>query len=91
MCCSELNFHKMMSSFRVIYALKFTIFWNVTSCVLVEVYRSFAGKYCLHLQGRVASQASDQQAEQAVSYFRLKSQFPAYGLLTGSLTRVKQI
>jgi hypothetical protein len=32
-----------------------------------------------------------QQAEQAVSYFSLKLLLPAYGLMTGSLTRVKQI
>jgi hypothetical protein len=30
---------------------KRTIFWDVTSCIMLEVYRRFGGRYCLHLLG----------------------------------------
>jgi hypothetical protein len=37
-----------------------TISWYVTQCYLIEVYRSCGGTYCLHLQGRIVSRASNQ-------------------------------
>jgi hypothetical protein len=37
--------------------MKSNIFWDVTSCSLVEVCRCSRGNYCLHLQSRRVSQA----------------------------------
>jgi hypothetical protein len=31
--------------------MKMTVFWDVSPCSLVEVYRRFRGAYCLHHQG----------------------------------------
>jgi hypothetical protein len=31
--------------------LEMTVFWDVTPCSLVEIYRRFRGTYCLHHQG----------------------------------------
>jgi hypothetical protein len=42
--------------------LKITIFWNALVCSLVEVYRRFGETYCLHLQGRKASRASNKHS-----------------------------
>lgn len=33
-------------------AMNNTVFWGVTPCSLIEVYRRFRGTYCLHLQGQ---------------------------------------
>jgi hypothetical protein len=30
----------------------FSVFWGVTPCSLVDVYRRFGGHFCFHLQGR---------------------------------------
>jgi hypothetical protein len=35
-------------------SMKNNIFWNVTLCRLVEVYRRFKVTYCLHLQSRLS-------------------------------------
>jgi hypothetical protein len=35
-----------------------SVFWDVTPCSLVEVYRHFGVTYRLHLQGRRVSQAT---------------------------------
>jgi hypothetical protein len=34
---------------------KSTVFWVVTICSLIEVYRRFGGMYYFHLQGRIVS------------------------------------
>jgi hypothetical protein len=31
--------------------MKMTVFWDVASCGLVEVYQHFSGACCLHHQG----------------------------------------
>jgi hypothetical protein len=38
------------------------IFWDVTPCNMVEVYRCFDGKYCLHLYGRSLSKGRNKQS-----------------------------
>jgi hypothetical protein len=38
--------------------MKNSIFWDKTSCILVEIYRSFGETYCCHLQDRRVSQAN---------------------------------
>jgi hypothetical protein len=45
--------------FEVLTAV--TIFWGVKPCTLVQAYRWFGRMYCLHLQDRRVSQASNQQ------------------------------
>jgi hypothetical protein len=42
------------------FKLKNTIFWDLSSCSLVDVCRCFGGTYCLHLQGQRVSWASKQ-------------------------------
>jgi hypothetical protein len=42
--------HSFLPSSYKIY-LKFRVFWDVTPCSHVEVYRRFRGAYCLHHQG----------------------------------------
>jgi hypothetical protein len=37
--------------------MKCSIFWDVTPCSPVKIYRRFGGAYCLHLQVRKTSQA----------------------------------
>jgi hypothetical protein len=37
-----------------------SIFWNVMLCSPAEFHSCFGGKYCLHLQGRRESQASNE-------------------------------
>jgi hypothetical protein len=32
--------------------LKYTISWNVTPCIPIDIYERFEGKHCLLLQGR---------------------------------------
>jgi hypothetical protein len=49
-----------------------TVFWDVTSCRLLEVYRRFGLAYCLHLQVRRVSRAS-KEAAPAVWVFDLFS------------------
>jgi hypothetical protein len=43
----------MFVRFQVLTAasMKVTVFWDVTPCSLVEVYRRFRGACCLHHQG----------------------------------------
>jgi hypothetical protein len=36
-----------------------TIFWDVTPCSSVGIYRHFGGMYCFYIQGRRVSQASN--------------------------------
>jgi hypothetical protein len=31
-----------------------TVFWDITLCNLVEIYRRFGGKYYLHLKVRIS-------------------------------------
>jgi hypothetical protein len=33
---------------QVLLLLKFTAFWHIAPCSLIEVYRRFNGAYCLH-------------------------------------------
>ena len=33
---------------------KFTVFFDVTPWILVEIYRRFIGSFCLHFQGKKA-------------------------------------
>jgi hypothetical protein len=40
---------------------KSTIFWDVTPCSLVGIYRRFGGTGCLHIQSRSIGQASKRQ------------------------------
>jgi hypothetical protein len=44
-----------------VVAMKSTIFWDITPCSLVGVYRRSVGTYCLHLEDRRVSQESNQQ------------------------------
>jgi hypothetical protein len=37
------------------------MFYNVTMCRLVELYRRFGGKYCLCLKGRKVNQPNNRQ------------------------------
>jgi hypothetical protein len=43
------------------------IFWDVTQCGLLVVYKWFGGIYCLHLHGHRASSANKQANKQAAS------------------------
>jgi hypothetical protein len=44
-----------------------TIFWGVTTCSLIEVYRRFGGTYSLHLHVRSASQLTTKRASSDTS------------------------
>jgi hypothetical protein len=48
------------SEFLTAVITKLTVLWDVTACSLVEVPLRFGGKYCLHIRGRIVSQASNQ-------------------------------
>jgi hypothetical protein len=39
------------------------------TCSPLEVYRCFGGKYCLHIQSRSVSQASNKQSKQGFTGF----------------------
>jgi hypothetical protein len=41
-------------------SLNSTIFWNVTPCIMVNMYWHFRGTYCPYLQRRTGSQAKEQ-------------------------------
>jgi hypothetical protein len=47
---------------------KSIIFWDVTSCSLAEVYRTFEVTYCFHLQGQRISRAIKAGPHQAGSH-----------------------
>jgi hypothetical protein len=47
--------------------MKYIFFWGVMPLGLVDVHRRFAGKYCLHLQGRNVSQEINKKQE-AIKY-----------------------
>jgi hypothetical protein len=32
-----------------------TVFWGITLCILIEIYRSLKGAYCLHHQGDLST------------------------------------
>jgi hypothetical protein len=53
----------MFVGFEVLTAMvmKSAVFSDVKSCRPVEVHRCFGGTYYLHFQGRMVSQAIDQQ------------------------------
>jgi hypothetical protein len=59
-----LNAQKIRTvGFQVLRAvtMKNSIFWDVTPCIPVKVYRRFGGTYYLYPQGRRVSQASDHE------------------------------
>jgi hypothetical protein len=33
--------------------IKITVFWNTTSCTLVDIYQRFGRTCCLHFQGNL--------------------------------------
>jgi hypothetical protein len=43
-CDDEVNIFEVL----IAATMKGTIFWDVTPCSLVKVYRHFEGKYCPH-------------------------------------------
>jgi hypothetical protein len=53
---------------------KSNISWGVMPCSLIDIYRHFEGKYCLHIQDREVSQGSNQQqanTSKSENYFML--------------------
>jgi hypothetical protein len=59
--------------------MKNTAFWDMTLCSLIEVYCSFRGTYCHHLQGQRVSQARSKQI--AVIYLLLLLGCLVYSLM----------
>jgi hypothetical protein len=51
--------------------LKGTALWKATSCSPIELHRRFGGTYCLHLQGRGVSVASQKLVRLIVTAVRI--------------------
>jgi hypothetical protein len=56
---------------------KSAVFWVVTPCNLVEVYRHFGGKYCLHLE---VEKKTKQPAKEPCSQGHSAAFFPEDGI-----------
>jgi hypothetical protein len=50
-------FLRLIQGVETSWTLKSTIFWDITLCSLLSIYRRFGGTYRLHLQGRKISLA----------------------------------
>jgi hypothetical protein len=66
---SQFNYTLSSQTFRHIRDLRLsrmyeknTIFWDVTPCIMIEVYRRSGATYCLHLRDKNISQGRKQQA-----------------------------
>jgi hypothetical protein len=64
----------LITLYLMLPSLKNTLFWNVTTCRLIDVYRRFGGTYCLHRQVWRMSHSSFLKRE-AVHYFEKSANF----------------
>jgi hypothetical protein len=47
-----------------------TVFWDMTSCSLVEVHRCFGGRFCIYLQARSISRTNTDTNIMFLSLFK---------------------